>query len=156
LLKIANCEIVTNYNDVTNARKSQIARKTQIANSHKSQIARKTQMPNSQKSQIARKTQIANSQKSLIAKKSQIARKSQSASSHKSQISKKSQIARKSQIAEEIAVAAQSQTVFERIRNRSAIANDFEARNRSANAICFYKKFTSLDQPSSSRTRSIL
>jgi hypothetical protein len=81
-------------------------------------------MPNSQKSQIARKTQIANSQKSLIAKISQIARKSQ--------------------IAEEIAVAAQSQTVFERIRNRSAIANYFEARNRSANAICFYKKFTSL------------
>ena len=58
--------------------------------------------------------------------------------------SQKSQIARNSQIAEKIAVAAQSQTLFERIRNRSAIANDFEARNRSANAICFYKKFTSL------------
>ena len=58
--------MATNNNDVTNARKSQISLKPQIANSHK--------------------TQIAISQKSLIAKKSQIA--------------------------EEIAVAAQSQTVF--------------------------------------------
>ena len=42
-------------------------------------------------------------------------------------------------------IAAQSQKIFGRIRNRSAIANDFEACNRSANTINFYRKFTSLD-----------
>jgi hypothetical protein len=45
--------------------------------------------------------------------------------------------------------------LFERIRNRSAIANDFEARNRSANAISFYKKFTSLVLGTSFRLASV-
>jgi hypothetical protein len=81
---------------------------------------------------------IANCEQSQIAYCDKIANCAQIANNEKSQI------ARKTQIAKEIVVAAQSQTLFERIRNRSAIANDFEAPNRSANTISFYKKFTSL------------